>query len=33
MDTINGTQDASKRDLYLGVYGGYGLGQGMYLHG
>lgn len=25
---VNGTQDAGKRDMYLGVYGALGIGQG-----
>ena len=27
--SLNRTEDAAKRDLYLGVYGGLGLGQGI----
>lgn len=29
---VNGTQDTSKRDMYLAVYAGLGLGQGKFYH-
>lgn len=27
--TVNGTTDTAKQDMYLGVYGALGIGQGM----
>lgn len=27
---VNGTQDIAKTDMYLGIYGAFGLGQGKY---